>query len=1243
MSQGWCCTADPLFGNPGCATEFAYRGVSQWRGCCGSCTEEVIVNGTVHRNVKQSPCLDLNSQVVLALRTLNIPIPTPEEPRACAYLVHGSTRRYLPPFNDVHGHGCAAMETIFAQVLSLPFSAFCSCTCPPELHVAVASSNMSSTCTDNLRTISTVEENSEDHIDCGGPCPPCELGCTAPLATNFNAAANVDDGSCIFDQVQMCSDPLSVNYSSNASGTYAQACEYRCESLLPHLIPRLNAQLNDVTCATTQPWTNGDDTAFCRLFDSAVEMQGAPALNNSQHVLQFSRRGDEEPVRCWSPNLLMKTLVIHHSQLGLYGEPAIPQFPLRLSFHRGSNGSLWLLAWRGIHTQMSAPHETGDGGAITVFAESRVEIHSCLFYRLEAERTGGAIFVEGADLQVDGSTFVANKARQGGAINSLSALGRDNRMLTSTIRIRDSLFRDNEVAKADGAQVCGGGALSATLSELHVSNSNFTANVANITEIIDHNSGGIQVGGGGVLYVANMAALSFLSVHIDDFSFSKSVVTVNSFPAFCRDMPCSPGYRCLYDNFSLWCTKCPYPLVSTDGLTCARCQSAHGPSQEQDECTACQPGKASTSGECRPCLAGAQPNPGQTDCTACESTFVSTDGTNCTVCPANKQPNANKDRCRACRPLAELFDETTRLCTCSAGWSRKNGECELCAPGRFKSSAGEQSCGLCPLSSITNLNRTQCACPAQTYNISYGKISCFNEAEEISPDELTAQKSISAASQICQLCDQLPCIDCGSPSESDPSSHVTVRPGYGLPETLLRSGYTGLQSGGQNIPKNIFGCPARAKQCQGEQRGGIWAQMQCMQGYMGVLCNICADEQHGGVAYGKHGHECVACSELGVLAIFNPQTVLLICVVVACIIAFHLKRQQERKSADELTEKLWGDTMKDIVPQQAEVQDGEDVPENAPRAAKVVLTALLPAFSQPLRILISFAQVCTQLGGVLMVTLPERIRKVLQFLYENLLVDIWSLFLHFDCLGLRNYYIRWVMHVFILPTFLFSVAYAFKRYQIYVARSEVSTDLDLPLSVEDLRGNSERSRNNRGERAVVLAQNNFKGAVFWIVFICYPSICRHAFEIFQCRRFSDDEDLLEADYTLPCTTSLHFGFQLIGGVVIAVVAIGVPVTFAILLYSRSYYIDEVEKDKDKATAEAVLNELKLTKDFRKREPDPAQPDSQAREAYDKDVQKSIEGLNVEDVLRLLRDLRLSSDFGNLIKIYKPGAKTFFAS
>ena len=75
----------------------------------------------------------------------------------------------------------------------------------------------------NQTKIASIQISRVDGLEdnCGDPPAICNvedfLGCTNPSANNYNAAANVDDGSCTYDPVYGCTDPSANNYNPLAT------------------------------------------------------------------------------------------------------------------------------------------------------------------------------------------------------------------------------------------------------------------------------------------------------------------------------------------------------------------------------------------------------------------------------------------------------------------------------------------------------------------------------------------------------------------------------------------------------------------------------------------------------------------------------------------------------------------------------------------------------------------------------------------------------------------------------------------------------------------------------------------------------------------------------------------------------------------------------------------------------------------------------------------------------------------
>ena len=121
-----------------------------------------------------------------------------------------------------------------------------------------------------------------------GECLPCAtatiVGCTDPNATNYDASATVDDGSCTYTAAPGCTDPLATNYDPNAtvddgSCTYPSVIEGCTDPLASNYDP--SAAVDDGSCTyapsidcITQPitwtWDGTNLTIDSTAFDPAV-------------------------------------------------------------------------------------------------------------------------------------------------------------------------------------------------------------------------------------------------------------------------------------------------------------------------------------------------------------------------------------------------------------------------------------------------------------------------------------------------------------------------------------------------------------------------------------------------------------------------------------------------------------------------------------------------------------------------------------------------------------------------------------------------------------------------------------------------------------------------------------------------------------------------------------------------------------------------------------------------------------
>ena len=77
-------------------------------------------------------------------------------------------------------------------------------------------------CTDSIAFNYDSLANTND-----GSCVAVVSGCTNGIALNYDPSANTDDGSCI---VEGCTEPLACNYNSNANSSNLSICDFSCYS-----------------------------------------------------------------------------------------------------------------------------------------------------------------------------------------------------------------------------------------------------------------------------------------------------------------------------------------------------------------------------------------------------------------------------------------------------------------------------------------------------------------------------------------------------------------------------------------------------------------------------------------------------------------------------------------------------------------------------------------------------------------------------------------------------------------------------------------------------------------------------------------------------------------------------------------------------------------------------------------------------------------------------------------------------
>ena len=255
----------------------------------------------------------------------------------------------------------------------------------------------------------------------------------------------------------------------------------------------------------------------------------------------------------------------------------------------------------------------------------------------------------------------------------------------------------------------------------------------------------------------------------------------------------------------------------------------------------------------------------------------------------------------------------------------------------------------------------------------------------------------------------------------------------------------------------MFKCPFE-KACQNT------AEERCKIGHTGLLCAVCED------GYGLDRDDCVKCSDTN----SNPYTFLLLLAVV-CIVALVIYLWHRRGNgpagnvSPELlqgltTNPLGGHSVASSTDPRSSSSSSSGGKAAAVAQKSTDLYVLLRVVYQPVRIVVGYIQVVTQIGPVLDLEFPRYIRSVIEAL-KPFMIDLQSI-LQLDCLskGLLDFYATWVVRVFVIPAVMLGLVGLQYCYERRRAGASAATGI-------------------------------FKANAFVVVFLCYPGVCNQAFSM----------------------------------------------------------------------------------------------------------------------------------------------------
>jgi hypothetical protein len=185
---------------------------------------------------------------------------------------------------------------------------------------------------------------------------------------------------------------------------------------------------------------------------------------------------------------------------------------------------------------------------------------------------------------------------------------------------------------------------------------------------------------------------------------------------------------------------------------------------------------------------------------------------------------------------------------------------------------------------------------------------------------------------------------------------------------------------------------------------------------------------------------------------------------------------------------------------------------------KLFRLALHAELLEHVKILIGYFQVVSPLGDVLSLPFAELMPDLNAWLHKaDFLFISLSDFVAIDCI-VPNFFIVWFCNVFVIPFVLFGLV----GIQYWFQRHKKSID----------------------------AKTNARTAGFLVLFLTYPRVSKHIFEMLVCRQLASKQSVLEANYSISCEDVAYHTFWVVAVVLVVIVPLGVPAWLLLRLRTR---------------------------------------------------------------------------------------------
>jgi hypothetical protein len=542
-------------------------------------------------------------------------------------------------------------------------------------------------------------------------------GCSDSLASNFDASATTDEGSCEYACEGIAADvwnATSMGLDRSWAGDPAATCEVITVLTDP---PGENCCCASESNCCCTGCCGGALAAPASTPGSTERLVVQGVALGSHHAVVYrgstGRTAGDYDIVTRLPRVLSRRisagegsfLSVRRIAVDLYTEQDSESFISALAgcllvedceFERMAGFTSGVVTMTGggeVHIKTSkfssntanldAAGDYRSGGAVSLPDGGVLKVSWSIFQSNQG-RNGGAIFVGGegaaaSPVEIDGSLLQMNSLIGSGRGGGLSVEAGD----AVTVSLSDSSFKQNFVSGVAGEREWGGGAVWQKYGTLDVHGCSFEP------------PEGRDVSEGELLSVFELKDWRVVNTDFQRYrpcngssiTDGCSVFTDGCPSAGCAEHPCEPGQRCEYRAMSLWCNDCVWPAVSVDGISCLQCPPGQGPEGNLTYCEECDDGKYSSYGTCNRCDAGKVPSIDKTRCVQCAVDHVSVEGLVCERCSHGWQANEAQSICEYCGAYGlEYYSPDGTPCrNCTAGTepNATRGECLECSAGFY--------------------------------------------------------------------------------------------------------------------------------------------------------------------------------------------------------------------------------------------------------------------------------------------------------------------------------------------------------------------------------------------------------------------------------------------------------------------------------------------------------------------------------------------------------------------------------